>query len=102
MTSMENIEKLSKIISASNINEKSFFELIDNLKIQKRIVIYGAGNWGRWLLRVLKSYSVNIYAFLDLKAEMIGKVEGIPVFKPDGNDFSPQEKEEIYILIAAN
>ncbi len=102
MTSMENIEKLSKIISASNINEKSFFELIDNLKIQKRIVIYGAGNWGRWLLRVLKSYSVNIYAFLDLKAEMIGKVEGIPVFKPDCNGFLRREKGEIYILIAAN
>ncbi|MEE9606014.1 MAG: FkbM family methyltransferase [Candidatus Scalindua sp.] len=102
MTSVENIEKLAKIISASNINEESFFELIDNLGMQKRVVIYGAGNWGRWFLRVLKSYSVNIYAFLDLKAETIGKVEGIPVFKPDGNNFSPQEKEKIYVLIATS
>ena len=102
MISMENVEKLSKIISESNINEESFFELIGDLRTQKRIVVYGAGNWGRWLLRVLKSYSVNICSFLDLKAEEIGNVEGIPVFKPDCNDFSPQEKEEIYILIAAN
>ena len=101
MTSMENVEKLSKIISASNINEKSFFELISNLRIQKGIVIYGAGNWGRWLLRVLKSYSVNVNAFLDLKAERIGNVDGIPVYRPDANEFSPREKE-IYILIAAN
>jgi len=99
---MKDIEKLSKILSESNINKKSFFELIDNLRLQKKIVIYGAGNWGRWLLRVLKSYSVNIYAFLDLKAGMIGKVEGIPVFKPDCTDFLRQENEDIYILIAAN
>ncbi len=102
MVTTRNIERLSKIISSSNINEKSFFALINNLNIQKGIVIYGAGNWGRWLLSLLKSYSVNVNAFLDLKAEMIGKVEGLPVFKPDCDDFLRQEKEEMYILIAAN
>ncbi|MEE9215600.1 MAG: FkbM family methyltransferase [Thermodesulfobacteriota bacterium] len=102
MATTRNIEKLSRIISSSNINEKSFFALINNLNIQKGIVIYGAGNWGRWLLSLLKGYSVNVNAFLDLKAEMIGKVEGLPVFKPDCNDFLRQEKEEMYILIAAN
>lgn len=39
---MANIEKFSRIISASNINEKSIFELIDTLRAQERIVIYGA------------------------------------------------------------
>lgn len=102
MATTRDIEKLSKIISASNINKENFYELIDNLRKQKKIVIYGAGNWGRWLLSLLKSYSVNVNAFLDLKAEMIGKVEGLPVFKPDCNDFLRREKEEIYILIAAN
>ncbi len=101
MATAENIVKLSKIISSSNINEKSFLELIDDLKAQEKIVVYGAGNWGRWLLSVLKSYSVNVDAFLDLKADMIGNVDGIPVYKPDANEFSPRKKD-IYILIAAN
>ncbi len=92
MLKTKNIERLSKLISASNINEKTFLKLIDNLKIQERIVIYGAGNWGRWLLRVLKNYSVNnVYAFLDLKAEMIGNIDGISVFKPDCDNFLQQE-----------
>ena len=102
MATTMDIESLSGIISSSNINKKSFFELIDNLRTQKRIVIYGAGNWGRWLLDLLKRYSVNIYAFLDLHADTICKVDGISVLKPDGNEFSPQDKEEMYILIAAN
>jgi FkbM family methyltransferase len=102
MATTRDIDKLSRIISASNINEEKFYELIDNLRKQKKIVIYGAGNWGRWLLGLLKSYSVNVNAFLDLKADIIGKVDGIPVFKPDCNDFLRLEKEEIYILIAAN
>ena len=92
------IERLSKIITAKDIDEKSF-EFIDNIKLQKKVVIYGAGNKGPWFLHLLQKNSIEVCAFLDRNAENIVSINGIPVFRPECSEFTQREKEEIYILI---
>jgi FkbM family methyltransferase len=98
MTS-KNIERLSKIIAARDIDEKSL-EFINNMRMQKKVIIYGAGNKGRWVLQLLRENSIEVCAFLDKNAENIGSINGIPVFRPESSEFTQKERREIYILIS--
>jgi FlaA1/EpsC-like NDP-sugar epimerase len=97
MTS-KNIERLSKIIAARDIDEKNY-EFINNMRMQKKVIIYGAGNKGLWALLLLREISIEVCAFLDKNADNIGSINGIPVFRPESSEFTQKEKEEIYILI---
>jgi len=49
----------------------------------KEIVIYGAGNTGRELARIAKDREIRVGAFLDIRAEDIREIEGIPCYLPD-------------------
>ncbi len=93
-----NIERLSKIISASDVDQKHF-EFIYKLRKQKKIIIYGAGDKGRWILLLLRELSINVCAFFDKNADNIDSINGIPVFRPESAEFTQKEREEIYILI---
>ncbi|MEE9215601.1 MAG: FkbM family methyltransferase [Thermodesulfobacteriota bacterium] len=100
MVSSKNVERLSKLITASDINENNFFEFIENVKMQKKVIIYGAGNRGLWILHLLRKYSIDVCAFLDVNVDNVGKINGIPVFRPECCEFTQKEKEEICILIS--
>ncbi len=47
-----------------------------------RVVLYGAGNVGREVLRLLRSAGVQVAHFLDARAETLAMVDGIPVCLP--------------------
>ena len=49
----------------------------------KEIVIYGAGNTGRGLARIAKERGIRVSAFLDIRAENLGMIDGIPCYLPD-------------------
>jgi FkbM family methyltransferase len=49
-------------------------------------VIYGAGNCGRDVCRVLKASGHEVAAFIDVKAEAIIEVDGVPCFSPESAD----------------
>ena len=49
----------------------------------KEIVIYGAGNTGRELARIAKDRGIRVGAFLDIRAEDIREIEGIPCYLPN-------------------
>jgi len=98
MVTSKNIERLSKIIAAKDIDETNI-EIITNIRKQKKVIIYGAGNKGQWALLLLSKISIKVCAFLDKNADNIGNIDGIPVFRPETSEFTQKEKEEIYILI---
>ena len=77
-----NIERLSKIIAAKEIDENNI-EFINNIRKQKKVIIYGAGNKGQWALLLLSKISIKVCAFLDKNADNIGNIDGIPVFRPE-------------------
>lgn len=45
--------------------------------------VYGAGNCGRDVFRVLKENDYEVIAFIDINAESIGTVDGVPCFAPE-------------------
>lgn len=94
--------KLMKILESSGINKSSFLKFMDFLKRQDSIIIYGAGNRGGWLLRLLQKYSINVTALIDKRADIINNIKGIPVYKPDDNPLTNEEKEKVYILISTH
>jgi NADH dehydrogenase FAD-containing subunit len=49
----------------------------------EEIVIYGAGNTGRELARIAKDRGIRVGAFLDIRAEDIREIEGIPCYLPN-------------------
>ena len=95
-------EELYDLISQTSIAKNNVNTLSGYLKKEKKIVIYGAGYWGKTLLSILQNYSIDIHSFLDVNAEIIGNVEGIPVFRPDSDKFTKSEKQEICVVVAAN
>ncbi len=97
MTS-NNVERLSQIIEAKDVDENNI-EFINNMRKQEEIIIYGAGNKGQWALLLLRENSIEVCAFLDKNADNIGSIDSIPVFSPETSEFTQEEKENIYILI---
>lgn len=53
------------------------------MKDNKPVVLYGAGNIGRDILRVLSLRGITVVCFLDRKANHGDTVAGVPVYVPD-------------------
>lgn len=49
----------------------------------KKIIIYGGGNIGRQILNILRKEKLNIFAFVDKRADRIQCIEKIPVYYPE-------------------
>lgn len=63
------------------------------------IIIYGSGNFGKELSRILRSLGFQIIAFLDQKAKPGEIWEGIPIFLPNHGG-SDKYQKHIVVLIA--
>lgn len=96
------VKYLQDIFGEESLSYEKFLQNIADLKKEKKIIIYGAGIWGKWIFQILNRYSVDVVAFLDEKADEIMEINGIPVFKPKCDDFTQAEKEEWNIIIATN
>jgi len=65
------VSQLVKVAEASFLNDK------------KPVILYGAGNVGRDILRVLSLRGISVFCFLDKKACHGDTVAGVPVYTPD-------------------
>ncbi len=60
----------------------NFAEIKDYLQSFSSIVLWGAGNLGVEIMKLLKHHEISISAFWDKRYEQISAIEGIPVVEP--------------------
>ncbi len=70
------------------------------LKPNKSVMIYGAGNCGKDVQRVLLGHGVSIEGFLDTKMPHGTSIQGTPVFHPDDKDIGPAQRAQVQVIIA--
>ncbi len=68
--------------------------------VGRPLVIYGAGNCGRDVLRVLREEGYSVEAFLDGNAEKIGSVDGVPCYFPNSRAAGELAASGLSILMA--
>jgi FkbM family methyltransferase len=68
--------------------------------IKKKILIYGAGAFGREILSDLKKNSIPVVAFLDKNAQPDQRVCNIPVYAPEKAIFPFGERKEISVILS--
>jgi len=87
MSNLDNDQRLASVFSESigharNREQSAFDEAAGVLT--NSIVLYGAGNFGRRVLRGLRKNGVNVLAFADLDSTLCGKkIDGVPVLSPE-------------------
>jgi FkbM family methyltransferase len=62
------------------------------------IVIYGAGNAGRDVRRLLTERGSSVIGFLDRQAQKGSSIDGLPVWSPDGDALWPSESIAIIAI----
>ena len=65
----------------------------------KKVILYGAGIDGIKVLAELENYQVEVIAFFDMRADLLKKIKDIPVFKPDYNIVTENEKAHIPVIL---
>ena len=65
----------------------------------KKIILYGAGIDGIKVLAELENYQVEVIAFFDIRADLLKNIKDIPVFKPDYNIVTENEKAHIPVIL---
>ncbi len=83
MVSEEYLKQLISLIDLSDSTNSEFINKIRNLKKEEKIIIYGAGGGGTWLLDLLSKYSVNVNCFFDSDSEKWNEsIDGMPIHDP--------------------
>ena len=90
------LDEISALIEKYAIcpKESPFYETCNPL------LIYGAGNIGKDVCRILNSRGIKILAFLDRKANAGDQWNGIPIYAPDWDGLSHAQKQQAGIIIA--
>ena len=71
----------------------------DLLADARPVVLYGAGNMGREVLRLLTSQGWSVRCFLDRKARPGDQVEGVPVYPPDHPACDEAARREMLVIV---
>jgi FkbM family methyltransferase len=64
------------------------------------ILVYGAGNMGRDVLRAMNSQGIKAAGFLDKKATPQAQLEGVPVYPPHWDGLSMSQRQRTSVVIA--
>jgi FkbM family methyltransferase len=74
---------------------------VESIDKFSKIIIYGAGNTGKEVLRVLRGLSgVEVISFMDLRASKDFSIDGIPVFHPEEVTISDSLRKECLVIMA--
>jgi len=65
-----------------------------------KTVIYGAGNTGKEVFRILRNNGIHISCFLDQKAKPGSLWEGVPVYNPKDIQLSEAERQRANVIVA--
>jgi FkbM family methyltransferase len=64
------------------------------------ILIYGAGNVGKDVFRVLTERDIPVIGFLDRKAQTGDLWNSVPIFQPDDDRISSEDRKKAGVIIA--
>lgn len=81
-----------------NIKERKDGIRPEDIK-NKKVILYGAGIDGIKVLTELEKYQVDVIAFLDVRANHIKNIKGIPVVEPDFNIVAENEKSDVPVIL---
>lgn len=63
------------------------------------VILYGAGNVGRDVHAVLTRHGGTVRCFLDRRAQPGAHWQGVPIFPPDDNPLTPEERARLPVII---
>src|SRR5271156_5456191 len=63
------------------------------------VYIYGAGNAGKDVARLLTAQGVPVSGFLDRKAKKGAAWEGFPILVPDDPGLTPTDRRRIHVVL---
>jgi len=72
------------------------------LNKDKKLIIYGAGNFGKVVFQVMMSLGFKVIGFLDRNAKPGEHYQGTPVLVPEAQSFSFEKKQNIQIVLAVH
>lgn len=93
----QNIKKEMEEITAG-IKERKNEVKVEDIR-NKKVILYGAGIDGIKVLAELENYQVEVIAFFDMRADLLKNIKDIPVFKPDYNIVTENEKAHIPVIL---
>lgn len=64
-----------------------------------KVILYGAGIDGIKVLKILKDNNIEVIAFFDIRADLLKDIKGVPVYKPDQNVVTEEEKPYIPVIL---
>lgn len=97
MTTIKDLEEV--LDNFKNGTLKRNKNKLDDLK-SKRILLYGAGNIGKRLYKILKDDNIHMECFIDRNRKLDKSKYEIPVYHPESNELV-KFKENGYVIISA-
>jgi len=88
---------LIEVLESSRTNPQ-LSDLIEKFR-KKKVVIYGAGYCGRFILRILSNYNIIPVYFLDINTNICDSIDGIPVYTPTPNNFEIGDKDNAVVIL---
>lgn len=83
------LERLESLVSLAPFWEK-----------HPKALIYGAGNVGKDVFRILTERGIPVIGFLDRKAQPGYDWNGVPILQPDDEQISTGERRQVSVVIA--
>lgn len=86
---------------------QSFLQKFNKLAIHEpfwgkytKTIIYGAGNIGKDVFRILKDNGIHVSGFLDQNTKQDSYWDGVPIYQPNNRQFSADERNKMNVIVA--
>jgi FkbM family methyltransferase len=85
---------------AKKADDRTCFDVAMEALRERRVLLYGAGSFGKEMLQCLSREGVTVEAFLDRNAVEIGSVLGVPVYRHDDPRLDRSLKRDSLVLLS--
>jgi FkbM family methyltransferase len=68
-------------------------------RIGNEVIIYGAGNAGKDIFKILKNKKYKVRCFIDLNARRLLQWSDIPIYTPDSKEIEAIAREDLCVII---
>ena len=78
----------------------SNLQTIEIISGHDELILYGAGNIGHRVFSVITTFGGRVRCFLDKQAQPGANWQGVPIYQPDNNPLTPEERKNIPVIIS--
>jgi FkbM family methyltransferase len=93
-------KELLELVNSVNKAEAPTVKDILRPLSDKNVFIYGAGSFGKEIFNILTENSINVHAFLDIKANSGDSLFNIPMYKAEDKCISDNIKNEAIVIFS--